>query len=116
MTTSATRWRSWRAQPAATRRAGPGPSSASRPFQLRRHTLDRGDKGFRGEDATELVPIEHRHPDGLMNQHLREGVVQRPVGADDGIERTGAISDPALILGIVFGQLADRLAVAIDDD
>src|SRR2546430_7234543 len=59
----------------------------------------RGDERLRREHAAEAIPFHHCHPARLMDQQLREGVVQRPVRAEQRLERPGAISDPAVADG-----------------
>src|ERR1700674_97831 len=102
-TTSGRRWRS-------------STTLSSGALQLRRHSLDSRDEGLRGEHASELIPVHHGPPGGLVDQHLRKSVKERPVRTHDRIEWTSPVGNPALAVGLLFGQLANGLALAVDDD
>jgi hypothetical protein len=54
---------------------------------------------LRREHAAETIPLDHRHPTGLMDQHLREGVVQRSIRPDYRIEGTSSIPNPGFTVG-----------------
>src|SRR6202022_5090331 len=99
-TTSGRRWLSWT-------------TSTAGALQLGRHSLDSRNEGLRGEHASELIPVDHGHPGGLVDQHLRKSVKQRPVGTHDRIEGASPVGNPALAVSLLFGQLANRLAVGI---
>src|SRR6059036_664679 len=91
-------------------------STGGAALSLRRHPLDRRDEGSRCQHAMEAIAIDDRHPARLTDQHLREGIVQGTVRRHRGIQGAGPLADPPIAVDAIAVQLADRAAVAIEDD